>query len=188
MNRFIEIFKERSTYQGLTVLWGLAGITVSPDNVNAILSVGAAAFAALHIIFPQSGTFAALDAAARRIGKVCIALLLVVGLAAPLSACGTLGSADQGSAGIAKAEIEVALDPSGKPYLRKGLVINGKEYDDVEFSLTTPEKWEVKYSAKNARAFPAHAVRAQVEEVVAKEFGQAVPSLVDGIMKIMGVP
>lgn len=50
LNYILTRLKERSTWLGLTGLLGAIGITLSPENTDAIITIGVAVASALAVI------------------------------------------------------------------------------------------------------------------------------------------
>lgn len=87
MNYINSRLRERSTYQGLAVLLGLFGITLTPEMTEAIIGLSVAVCAALHALFPQSGVVAPSPEIQSKISQPLGVLLAFALLAGSLSAC-----------------------------------------------------------------------------------------------------
>ena len=64
-------------------------------------------------------------------------------------------------------------------------IISAREADNVEFDIDL-SKGKASYKASGVKAFEGQAIRADVEKVLTEEYGEALPSVVDGILKAAG--
>ncbi len=63
-------------------------------------------------------------------------------------------------------------------------IISARESDTVEFDLDV-SKGKASYKATGVKAFEGQAIRAEVEKVLTEEYGEAVPKVVNGLLKVM---
>jgi len=102
-----------------------------------------------------------------------------------LSACaGALPWNPQGYAGINKAEI--SFDEEGRP--SHVLIVGGKEQETISLDFEMPNGLKASYKAEGVKAFRAHEVRAAVEQAISDDVKEAVPGIVDTVVKaILGL-
>jgi hypothetical protein len=55
MNAILSRLKEPSTYAGLSVLLGLAGVHLAPEQASAIISAATAAAGLASVFIPERG-------------------------------------------------------------------------------------------------------------------------------------
>lgn len=97
-----------------------------------------------------------------------------------LSACaGALPWNPQGYAGINKAEI--SFDEEGWP--SHVLIVGGKEQETISLDFEMPNGLKASYKAEGVKAFRAHEVRAAVEQAISDDAKEAVPGIVDAVVK-----
>ena len=113
-------------------------------------------------------------------------------LAVVLSGCaGAVPWNDQTKAGLTVAEVEWCESAeTADKYLCGARIVDGKEKKDVTLTIRLPNKAEVHYSAQGVKAFPAHKVRAAVEEAISADVKDSAPgivdSLVESLVKVLG--
>lgn len=117
--------------------------------------------------------------------SVCaIARVLILGgtIAAIVVLAGCAAGPQEGSG---QTVVKLTLDAAGNP---TGLDLrDGKERGHVKASAKIGEKLDVKYEASDVRAFDGQALRARLEEIVAREIGatwrETAPGIVDALTR-----
>ena len=113
-------------------------------------------------------------------------------LSLALAACaGAMVGNPQGYAGITDAHVEVGtVKAEEKPYIKEVRFRDGKEKQNVEITV----KFEggvptITYKAEGVTAFDGQKVRAAVEQAVSSDAKDAMPGIVDTIVKaVTGLP
>lgn len=120
-----------------------------------------------------------------------IAVICFLSLA--LAACaGAVPGNPQNYSGITDAHVEVGTVKDGeKPYIKEVRFRDGKQKQSIELKVDLDEngKPTITYSAKGVEAFDGQKVRAAVEQAVSSDAKDAMPGIVDTIVKaVTGLP
>lgn len=91
------------------------------------------------------------------------------------------GVSQQGKAGVTDWEVSFNEETGQVEHAR---IIDGKEKADVAFKVDL-KAGTATYSAKEVKAFDGQAFRAELEKVLAQEYGGAAPGVIDSIIKLI---
>lgn len=120
-----------------------------------------------------------------------IAIIAVLPLL--VGACaGAVPGNPQNYAGITDAHVEVGtVKAEEKPYIKDVRFRDGKQKQSVEIKISLDEEGKptISYTAKGIEAFDGQKVRAAVEQAVSADAKEAMPGIVDTIVKaVTGMP
>lgn len=173
---------------------GIIGVSVGEGDVDLISGTADAIIQLLGFIFVIIGRFKSSgaihfvpDANKASASSPALAVLVAAGLAVLLAGCaGAMPWNKQQYAGLTVAKLEKCSQTSCS-----FVVYDGKESGAIDFKVKFADGTVMNFAADDVKAFEGQAIRGDVEKMVAEQFGDVAPGLVDAIINAViagGVP